>query len=525
MDRRKFLRNALPASLALPSLFKGYQLDALAASHPMVRALMDPPGLTDHILVLVQLSGGNDGLNTVIPLEFYTEYQNARSNIYIPREKTLSLTGIDKIGLHPALKGLQSLYNDGKLNIVQSVGYPQPNFSHFRATDIWMTGSDSTTVLDTGWNGRYLDYEFPNFPNGYPNTTMPDPLAIRIGSVSTLNFQGPAINMAMSITNPTNFYNLLNGVEDPAPSTPAGKELTYVRTLAQETQQYAQVIKTAAGKVTQQAAYPSNNSLADQLKIVARLIAGGLRTPLYLVSYGSFDTHSKQVNATDTTTGTHASLLQNLGDAVKAFQDDLQFLQVDQRVVGMTFSEFGRRIKSNASTGTDHGSAAPVFVFGKKVIPGVTGNTPVLPANATVNDNLTFQYDFRNIYATLLNNWLCVDDSGMESILFKTYDPMPLVDGSTCHPTAPNLSGNSLISNYPNPFSSTTTIVFRSAGGHITIRLADGEGRWLQTIVDADYPPGSYTVTFDGSRLGNGIYYAHFQDKTQQSVRRISKMR
>jgi uncharacterized protein (DUF1501 family) len=526
MDRRQFLQNALPAGLALPSLFKGYQLNALAANNPLVRALMGPPALTDHVLVLIQLSGGNDGLNTVIPLEYYSQYLNARPNIYIPKEKALHLAGIDKIGLHPALTGLQNLYGEGKLNIIQSVGYPSPNFSHFRATDIWMTASASAEVLSTGWNGRFLDYEYPNYPTGYPNPTMPDPLGIRIGSVSTLNFQGPSINMAMSITNPTNFYNLLSGVQDPVPDTPAGKELSYVRTLAQETQLYAQVIKNAAAKVTQQSTYPANNALADQLKIVARLIAGGLRTPVYLVSYGSFDTHSRQVDSTDTTTGAHANLLQNLGDAIKAFQDDLQYLQIENRVMGMTFSEFGRRIKSNASTGTDHGSAAPVFVFGKGVAPGVTGNTPVLPGNASVNDNLDYQYDFRNIYSTLLNNWFCVDDSGLEAILYKNYDPLPLVNDSTCRPGGgnPTLTGNSLITNYPNPFRTTTTIYFKSTGGHITIRLADTNGQWLQTLVDADYPAGNFSITFNGGNLSSSIYYAHFQNGSAHQVRAISKM-
>lgn len=524
MDRRKFLKNALPAGLALPSLFRGYQLSTLAAAHPLVQSLLQSPGTTDHVLVLIQLQGGNDGLNTVIPLQYYSEYVNARPNIYIPKEKALTLTGVDKVGLHPALTGLQTLYGQGQLNIIQSVGYPTPSFSHFRATDIWMTASDSNQVLSSGWNGRYLDYEFPGYPNGYPNANMPDPLGIRIGSVSTLNFQGPAMNMAMSITNPTNFYNLLSGVQDPAPNTPAGKELTYVRTLAQETQQYARVIKNAAAKVTQQSTYPSNNALADQLKIVARLIAGGLKTPLYLVSYGSFDTHSKQVNSTDTTTGTHASLLQNLGDAIKAFQDDLKYLQIDNRVLGMTFSEFGRRIKSNASTGTDHGTAAPVFVFGKEIIAGVTGNTPALPANASVSDNLDFQYDFRNVYSTVLNNWLCVDDSGLETILYKNYDPLPVISESACNPNAPTLSANSLISNYPNPFRSTTTILFKSPGGHISIRITDTGGHWVETLVDAVYPPGNFSLTFNGSRLGNGIYYAHFQTTNSHQVRTLSKM-
>jgi uncharacterized protein (DUF1501 family) len=327
----------------------------------------------------------------VIPRSNYSGYVNARSNIAIPENKILPLYGNAATGLHPAMTGLQSLFNDGKLSVIQSVGYPSPSFSHFRASDIWMSASDSSQVLNSGWAGRYLNDLNPNYPIGYPNSNMPDPLAIQIGSVTSLTVQGPAVSMGLSISSTTNFYNLVNGVQDPSPDTPAGKELSFLRTIAQQTQQYASVIKNAAAKTTTQVTYPTNNSLADQLKIVAKLINGGLKTRIYMVNYGGFDTHSNQVNSTDTATGSHANLLKNVSDAIKAFQDDLKLLGMEDRVVGMTYSEFGRRIKSNGSTGTDHGSAAPCFLFGKQIIGGVTGNTPSIPANATVNDNLPFQ--------------------------------------------------------------------------------------------------------------------------------------
>ena len=206
----------------------------------------------------------------------------------------------------------------------------------------------------------------------------------------------------MSITDPTSFYNLVNNIVDPAPNTPAGNELTYIRTVASQTNLYTQRIRDAANTVTQQGTYPTNNSLADQLKIVARLVKGGLKTRVYMVSFGSFDNHSLQTNTTDTTTGTHATLLQRVSDAIKAFTDDCTFLGIQNRVIGLTFSEFGRRIKSNSSVGTDHGAAAPLFLFGNNVISGVVGNNPTIPTNATVNDNIPFQYDFRSIYASIL---------------------------------------------------------------------------------------------------------------------------
>ncbi|MDE3251184.1 MAG: DUF1501 domain-containing protein [Bacteroidota bacterium] len=522
MKRREFLRNTVPAGVLLPSLISGFSFRAFGADSPVMQSLLMPVTETDHVFVIIQLNGGNDGLNMVVPIENFGNYANARPNIFIPEKSLLALNG--KSGLHPAMTGLKAMYDKGLLNVVQSVGYPQPSFSHFRATDIWMSASDSNQVVNSGWAGRYLNYEYPNFPNGYPNATMTDPLAIQIGSTTSLTLQGPVISMGMSISNTSNFYQLLNGIEDPAPDTPAGKELTYIRLVSEQTQQYATVIKAAATNTVQQVSYPINNSLGDQLKIVARLIKGGLQTRIYMVNYGGFDTHSAQVDNSDTTIGKHANLLMNVSDAIKAFQDDLKFLGVDNRVVGMTFSEFGRRIKSNGSTGTDHGSAAPLFVFGKNVLGGVLGNTPDIPANATVNDNLPFQYDFRSIYSTILANWLCVKESDLNQIMLKNFQLLPIVNAGSCG-KAVNLSGDQLISNYPNPFVNNTVISFTTAGGHTLIQIMDTLGRVITNLVDQDYTAGTYSVVLNGERLAPGIYYARLQNLTQQQVRTMVKAR
>jgi uncharacterized protein (DUF1501 family) len=395
---------------------------------PYLNAVAAARGVGEgRVVVLIQLNGGNDGLNTVIPLEYYDAYYKARTNIAIPQEKVLKLQGNDRTGLHPAMPELQQLYNAGKLTIVQGVSYPQPNFSHFRATDIWLTGADAGQILPTGWAGRYLDEEYPQFPHNYPNPGMPDPLAIQVGSLVSPALQGPALTMGMAISNPNNFYDLINDRSTPAPATRAGDQLAYIREMSVKTDQYAGVIKQAAQKVTRQSdCYPAagKNPLADQLKIVARLIAGGLKTRFYLVSMGGFDTHAKQTDTADTTAGSHAKLLARLSEAINAFQDDLSGLQIEDRVIGMTFSEFGRRIQSNASGGTDHGAAAPVFIFGGKIQSGIIGNNPTWPSKLTVNDNLAMQYDFRGIYSTLLEKWFLADEATAESVLFKPYAPM-----------------------------------------------------------------------------------------------------
>lgn len=519
MKRRDFLQKSLPAAITLPSILNGLTVKAFM-SHPLFSALL-PPNDSDKVLVMVQLSGGNDGLNTVIPLEYYSAYANARTNLAIPQNRVLSLSNQAGTGLHPVMTGIQSLYNSGKMNIIQSVGYPNPNFSHFRATDIWMSASDSDENIPTGWAGRYLDTQYPGYPNSYPNTSMPDPLAIQIGSLTSLVTQGPSVNMGLSISDPSSFYNLVNGTQDPAPQTPAGKELSYIRNVARQSNLYADSITEAYNNVTQQGTYPNTN-LAGQLKIVARLIKGGLKTRIYMVNLGGFDTHSQQANATDSTTGTHANLLAQLSDAMKAFQDDLQSLGIEDRVMSMTFSEFGRRIKSNGSSGTDHGAAAPMFLFGSKVQAGMTGENPIIPASVSVNDNVAMQYDFRSVYASILTQWFCADNATVQSSMLQNFQSLPLVQGTVCGTTPVNPSGI-IISNYPNPFSGQTTIQYTTAGGHTLVQVIDASGRLLKRLVEAEMPAGTYTISFNAAGLPAGVYYARFQNGSTSQVRAMVK--
>ena len=523
MKRRDFLKYTVPAAAA-STVIGGIPIRTLGMESPLIQALMGMATDTDHVLVLVQLNGGNDGMNTVIPIDTYSSYQAARTNVAIPQNRILSLNG--KTGLHPSMTGIHNLFNEGKAAVVQAVGYPQPNFSHFRATDIYMSASDSNQFVNSGWMGRYLANQYPGYPTGYPNSTVTDPLGIQIGSVTSLTFQGPQVSMGMSISDPTNFYNLINGIQDPAPNSPAGFELSYIRTVARQTQQYSDVIKNAALKVTQQAAYPTNNTLADQLKIVARLVKGGLKTRVYMVSIGGFDTHSTQVNAADTTTGAHATLLQRVSDAIKAFMDDLKFLGVQKRVMGMTFSEFGRRIKSNSSVGTDHGAAAPVILFGEYVKAAVIGDNPAIPANANVNDNIPMQYDFRSIYASVMEKWFCVDNTTLQTVMLKNFQSLDVVKTNSCNSAIPDLTDKMIVKNYPNPFVSTTNITYVTEGGHTSVMIIDMLGRVIKTLVDQEYTgPGQYTVSFNAEKLASGVYYARLQNGPIQQVRAMLKVR
>jgi uncharacterized protein (DUF1501 family) len=542
MKRRDFFRKTVPAATMIPVTMGGFSLQAFSETSPMVRALMNTQTETDHVLVLVQLVGGNDGLNMVIPLDVedlkveadWGTYQNARANIAIPKASVLRLNGVTRAGLHPAMTGLQTLYNENKLSIIQAVGYPTPSFSHFRATDIWMTGSDSNVELNSGWTGRYLNGEYPNFPQGFPNTTAPHPLAIQIGSVTSLALQGPAVSMGMSISDPNAFYDFLDNVGDPTPATPWGKELDFVRLVARQSESYSTVVKAAAAKVSTQATYPANNDLAAQLKIVARLIAGGLKTRVYMVSTGSFDNHSAQAVTSDTTTGTHATLLKRVSDGIKAFMDDIKQLGVENRVVGMTFSEFGRRIKSNANVGTDHGAASPLFVFGSQVNSAMLGRNPFIASSPTVNDSVPMQYDFRSIYASLMSDWFCVTDNDLLAVMNnKVFQELPLIANARCQAILGvtgledlnRAAGTQLIINYPNPFTDSTRITFKSKGGHTMIQVMDTEGRVIKMLADRDYTPGTYNIDFNSGNLPTGAYYLRLQNGPLQQVRPMLKVR
>jgi uncharacterized protein (DUF1501 family) len=519
MRRRDFLKLTPAASLAV--MINGLPISTFA-EHPLLRLLAKQTLANGRVIVLIQLNGGNDGLNMVIPIDQYSALSTARSNILIPQSNVLSLNGTINTVLHPAMTGIRNMYNNGLVNIIQGVSYPNPNFSHFRATDIWLTGSDSNQYLNSGWLGRYLDDEYPGFPVGFPNATMPDPLAIQIGTGVSTVVQGSNMSLGMAISDINSFYNIVNSTVDPAPNTPAGHELTFIRYIAQQTQQYTGVIQTAAGNASNLSTqYPANNSLADQLKIVARLVAGGLQTPVYVVSLGGFDTHSTQVDVNDHTIGVHANLMKQLSEAVSAFFDDLHLLNIDNRVAAMTFSEFGRRIVSNASGGTDHGTAEPVMVFSPHVNPGFIGSNPVIPANVTAADNLPMQNDYRGVYAAILADWFQVPATTMNNILLQPFGVLPVFNGSL------NIDGNTtnsedqLSQNYPNPFRTSTTISFSSEGGMVTIQLFDVQGRLLRTIINQEYQRGRHELTIYRDGIPAGEYFYRIKAGKDQSTRKM----
>jgi len=315
----------------------------------------------------------------------------------------------------------------------------------------------------------------------------------------------------------------VNGTVDPAPNTPAGHELTYIRFIAQQTQAYTQAIQQAANLGTNLATYPTGNRLADQLKIVAKLISGGLKTPVYLVNFGGFDTHDNQVDPIDHKLGEHADLLFRLSEAIGAFQEDLKLQNKEDKVTGMTLTEFGRRVKANASDGTDHGSGSPMIVFGAKVNPTIIGTSPNLPAAATSNDNVPMQYDFRQIYTTILTDWFGVSQSTSTSILKGYTAPnLPIFKYAVGNQEVTQRVGQlSLEQNFPNPFRDHTVIRFSTTGGMVQILLYDEMGRMLRVLYENDLPAGTFDVGVDRNGLPAGNYFYQIHVGSQKMTKKM----
>ncbi|NOT38452.1 MAG: DUF1501 domain-containing protein [Saprospiraceae bacterium] len=524
MKRRQFIKKSTAASIAIPSIVNGLPVHT-HQPEGWLQELLHPQVDTDHVLVAIYLGGGNDGLNTVIPLDNFSNYKNARANVALDENRVLKLNGNAKSGFHPAMKGLQTLYNEGKVNIIQGVSYPNPDFSHFRATDIWTAASDSNKYISTGWVGRYLNEEYPGFPINYPNQANPHPLALQIGANLPLMFLGPNAPMSMNLSNPDVFKEWPVGLQDAPGNDARGKELMYIRNIARQSEKYADEIIATYIKGDANGSYPLNNYLGDIFKAIARLISGGLKTRMYLVQLYGFDTHADQVVATDKHTGAHAQLLQTLSDAILAFQRDLERLKLQDRVLSMTFSEFGRRIKSNDSKGTDHGVSAPMFVIGSNVQAGIIGKNPDIPATASVDDNTAMQYDFRSVYASILKDWFCISNSSAQKILFSDFQSLPIVKRNCASSSIEEFAANqesTLLQAYPNPMVDKSTIRIKVKSGLTQIHLINPEGKFVKKIFSGKLEEGDHTFTLYNENYTPGNYYLYLAQKNVQKTELIT---
>ena len=492
---------------------------------------MAKSSLNDKILVLIQLHGGNDGLNMVIPINQYGQYYNLRPNIAIPQSGTRHYITLDpslpankQVGLHPDMVGAKAMYDDGNMAIVQNVSYENMNGSHFRSRDVWYMGGNYDDYFNSGWMGRYFEHYYPDYPTGYPNATVPDPLALEMGTGVSLAFhRSQGIPAGLSIQNPDAFYNLINsvGAEEPTnfPPTHAGDEIEYIMQIERQSNNYAERLRDVYDAGTNSGTvYPDlypyiapsgslNNPLAPQLKIISRLISGGIGTKIFLCRIGGFDTHANQVINNNTTMGSHAALMYHISSAVKAFYDDLTNLGLADRVLTMTFSEFGRRVASNASYGTDHGNAAPMLIFGTCLNPGVYGDNPDL--QNLQNGNIPLQHDYRQVFTSVVKDWFGAPDAAIEHVKFENF-VANRVDYVACKELSVTelFKENLWLKCYPNPTNSSIRISYvlkKETKVHIEVK--DISGRIIGNIPDAPTVPGEHSLDFNLSRYANGTYF------------------
>lgn len=420
-SRRSFLQALGIAGSG--SMMLGSNMLTASAPSPLTAAIANAD--TDNILILIRLSGGNDGLSTVVPIDQYDLYANARPNIYIPESKVLKLT--DEFGVPSYMNALEPMWGDGQFKAVHGVGYENQSLSHFTGSDIY-ANTDLTTTgfsgLNTGWMGRYFENIYPDYLVNPPAS----PAAIQIGNFGSLVFQGEETNYAFVTSNIDQLEEIAEtGVQyslDPTLFNDCmyGDQLRFLRGVANTTYEYSGLIHEAYERGQNQVQY-QDNGFARQLALLARLIKGNLGTKVYMISMGGFDTHGNQPLA-------HERLMSNLSIAINNFYEDIAFTQQDDKVLSMTFSEFGRRIFENGSNGTDHGKAAPTLFFGSGLNGSAfVGDHPSLE-NPNGRGNLEYTMDFRDLYATVLAEWLCV--------------PIPLVEQHLLdHPYAPvNLGFN-----------------------------------------------------------------------------------
>lgn len=515
-SRRNFLRN-LGILGTSGFLLNKLPVNAMASS-PLSAALSANDD--DRVLVMIRLKGGNDGLNTLIPIHDFGKYQTLRPDIFIPRNQVVELNST--LGLHPQLTPLRGLWNEGEMRVVQNVGYPQYNLSHFRSSDIWASASDADVVETSGVLGRYLSDRYPDFLSSPPAT----PPAIQIGGPGNLLFNNADdFNYAISTENPTQLYEIARTGQlydvGNLPECTYGEQLGYIRAVANTTFRYAGVLAQAFNAGQNSAEY-ENDRLGDQLALVARLLRGGLGTRFFVVELDGFDTHANQpVN--------HANLLNSLGKNVTAFFSDLQDGAIDDRVLAMTFSEFGRRIFQNGSNGTDHGSAAPIMLFGKGLNGnGQTGGLPDL--NDVDNDfNLKFQVDFRSVYTTVLANWLCIPSDLVDQVMGQSFAPLEdlglYCQGATSTRSAGQatdlkmnayLSGGEMIIDYQLP-----------TAANVGVHFFDVAGRKLSSPFRGRQNAGAQTHRFSLSNIGwaAGVYVVSLEVDGRMYSRKVGLFR
>ena len=486
--------------------------------------------VADRVLVLVQLSGGNDGLNTIIPVNQYDAYMGIRPTIgisqadYIELDTTMALA--DQVALNPVMTPIKSMYDAGMVNIVQGVSYDNQNRSHFKSRDLYWTGGDGlaeNTNIENGWMGRYLDSAFPGVA-GNPSSGIVDPLGIELGqSKPSLGFTSANMNeVSINLYNqdPSGYFSLVNSVGgepiNNVPATKYGEELDFIMGIENSVEIYAERITSVFNSGSNSSVTYPDIDLADQLKTIARLLAGGCKTKIFLTRIGGFDTHNNQVVNGATGTGNHAEQWTKISESIKAFTDDLTALGLEQKVITATFSEFGRKAVENGNFGTDHGTLSNMLLFGSAVNPGVTGTNVDLTNLFQGTQLQGMQNDYRQVFSTILQDWLGASDD-LVSTAFPTgtFAKIPIIGAAaitdpTCYggvalPIELSIFEANLINEEEVEVSWRTALEIDAEYFEVQ-RSADGAEFNSIGKVPAEGRPSSYDFTDDSPLKGLSYY-------------------
>ncbi len=535
MDRKEFLKIASLAGIGAPFVLNG--MPSRFMNHFLdVQPNCDT--VNDRVMVILRLAGANDGLNTVIPISQYDAYANLRPNIkisntgtgaYIPLDSTVSSEKL--VGLHPSMTGFKSLYDSGKLVLMNGVGYPNPNYSHFRAENLMFSGKDGTNTSDLtdGMFGRYLGSLFPGLA-GNPTVQRPDPLAIQLGNLNPSlfyenmvernieynlsGFQTTLFNSLQNTIVPSEYNDLLNYIK----AVEVSMDTYYNRVLA--------VFNAGNNSTT---TYP-NTTLGKQLKTVARMIKGGSKTKIFQVNIGGFDTHVNQIQSGSNNLGTHANLLADISNSIAAFQADIQILGIENKILTVSFSEFGRQVRENGSLGTDHGDLAPFFVIGNGISGGILGNHPVFTNTTSYYYNQNQRrFDYRQIFASLMQDWLGADSGLIANTELQDFvTPANKVDL-----VLPNLKADVVcatlgssevktatgVNVYPNPAKDYFTIDFSSIKyNSLKLTLFDLSGRLIISKEESHYQE---KLEIQTSNLPDGNYILNIKTDQNSYSKRV----
>lgn len=524
MKRRAFIRNSTMGLGVVSNL----QIDKMHLS-----AFQPAMGYSENenIVVIVQLFGGNDGINTITPYEWDKYYTLYRPNLNIPQNVVSPISKELGMAMHPNLKlgvneGMLGLFKAGKLSIIHGVGYENPNYSHFRSTDIWLSGivpNNDSSPLHTGWLGRYFDK--------YSDAEKPEsPFCLQVGHNPSLMFRGENGEKSIVLENAEEMYNQAQSVESDkiniGGSVNFQNEFNYVNEVGIQVNEYSKVIKKAFDKGKNIENY-SEKALSNQLKLVARLIDGGLKSKVYFVELTGFDTHSNQGGLD----GAHSRLLAELSEAISSFQSDIEKLGHAKRVIGITTSEFGRRPYENGSFGTDHGTSNVMFAFGNEIKGEIFGSHFMfLPFRD--HQNLRFTTDFRSIYYEIMVTWFGQSSEFAEKVLGSkfayveqkgfikvtkedpTLPPPPEVPKQNADINAPgnpdnpaNIDQGDTFVLYPNPVQGNSAFINMTLyyQATITITQSFADGRVMGQLHQKSYRSGLHNIYLD-LLGGPGLY-------------------